>query len=69
MKSFQTLSSTLLSTNSFWLFSYCEGFLKFLVKQNYMKRTLRGFRYVLSRLCKEAEKRQLKPDMLDEMNR
>ena len=66
MKSFQTLSSTLLSTNSFWLFSYCEGFLKFLAEQDYAKRTLRGFRYALSRLCKEAEKRQLKPDMLDE---
>ena len=40
MKSFQTLSSTLLSKNSFWLFSYCEGFLKFLAEQDYAKRTL-----------------------------
>ena len=65
MKTFQTLSSTLLSTNSFWLYSYCEGFLKFLAEQDYAKKTLRGFRYALSRLCKEAEKRHLKPDMLD----
>ena len=66
MKSLQTISSTLLSTSSFWLFSHCEGFLKWLAEQDYAKRTLRGFRYALSRLCKEAEKRHLKPDMLDE---
>ncbi len=61
MKSFQILSSTLVSTNSFWLFCYCEGFLKSLAEQDYAKRTLRGFRYALSRLCKANRHRPL-PD-------